>query len=86
MKNGKKFLAELLKTTLLLTTLWNQYTIDREIFTVRNFSPVSKVVKIKCAKFFLLIGHVVKIKRANISYVKKSYAKISGSTVFMNCQ
>ena len=46
-------------------------------FRFKNFSPVSKAVKIERAKFFLLIGHVVKIKRANISYAKKSYAKIS---------
>ena len=66
-----KFWAELLKTTLLLTTLWNQYTTDREILAVKTFSPVAKVAKIKRVKFFLLIGHVAKIKHANTSYVEK---------------
>ena len=81
-----KFLAELLKTTLLITNLWNQYTTDREILAVKTFSPVAKVAKIKRVKFFLLIGHVAKIKHANTSYAKKCYVKISRSTVFMNCQ
>ena len=50
--------------TRLMNKLLN--TVDREIFTVKNFSP---------------LGHEGKIKRTNISYTKKSYAKISQSTV-----
>ena len=41
-------------------------TVDQEIFTVKFFSP---------------LGHAAKIKHTNISYVKKSYAKIFQSTV-----
>ena len=52
-------------------------TQDREIFAVKNFSPVAKVAKIKCVKIsyahalFLPLGHAAKIKCTNISYVKK---------------
>ena len=55
-------------------------------FRRRKFSPVSKVVQIKHAKFFLLIGHVAKIKCANISYVKKKLCENFSIMVFMNCQ
>ena len=56
-------------------------TQDREIFTVKKFSPVAKVAKIKCVKIsyahalFLPLGHAAKIKCANISYVKKKLRK-----------
>ena len=33
-------------------------TVDQEIFPVKFFLPDAKATKIKCAKVFLLIGHL----------------------------
>ena len=57
------------------------YTIDREIFTIKNFSPLGHAAKIKSAKIFLWwiirarVGPVTKIKCAKISYTKKTTRK-----------
>ena len=63
-------------------------TVDREIFVVKIFFlPVAQAAKIKHAKNcyarvkYSPPGQVVKIKCVIISYVNKSYAKISPSMV-----
>ena len=58
-------------------------TVDQEIFTVQNFHQLLRRWKLNTWKFSINwpLGCVAKIKCANISCTKKSYAKISRFTI-----
>ena len=53
------------------------HTVDREMFAVKNFSPLAQVAKILCAKICLrriirvTLPAVAKIKHAEIYHAKK---------------
>ena len=52
--------------------LWQQTTVDREIFAIKKFSPVAQAVKIKCAKIKYTYTRFIAEPSGGKNYTRKN--------------